>query len=110
VRIPAGDIRGFQGALSNLNHRVGRGTIANVLKRSGIEPSPERGKRTPWSTFLKAHWKVLFAADFMTTEVWTARGLVTHYLLSIASDRIHSRISWLGLVSDVSAGAISLSN
>jgi len=35
----------IQGALANLNHRVGRGTIANVLKRSGIEPSPERSKR-----------------------------------------------------------------
>ena len=54
----------IQGALANLNHRLGRGTTANVLKRCGIEPSPERGKRTPWSTFLKAHWKVLLAADF----------------------------------------------
>ena len=36
----------IQGALGNLGHRVGRGTVANVLKRSGIEPSPERGKRT----------------------------------------------------------------
>jgi len=75
----------IQGALSNLNHRVGRGTIANVLKRSGIEPSPERGKRTQWSTFLKAHWRVLSAADFLTVEVWTRRGLVTHYLLFIMS-------------------------
>ena len=80
----------IQGALSNLKHCVGRGTIANVLKRSGIEPSPERGKRTQWSTFLRAHWKVLFAADFLTTEVWTARGLVTHYLLFLMSlsDRV----------------------
>jgi transposase InsO family protein len=80
----------IQGALSNLNHRVGRGTIANVLKRSGIEPSPERGKRTQWSTFLKAHWKVLSAADFLTVEVWTGRGLVTHYLLFLMSlaDRV----------------------
>jgi putative transposase len=71
----------IQGALSNLDHHVGRGTVANVLKRSGIEPAPERGKRTPWSTFLKAHWKVLVAADFLTVEVWPGRGLVTHYLL-----------------------------
>jgi hypothetical protein len=37
----------IQGALANLNHKVGRGTIANVLKRNGIEPAPERSRRTP---------------------------------------------------------------
>src|SRR6266403_273954 len=80
----------IQGALANLGHRVGRGTVANVLKRSGIEPSPERSKRTTWSTFLKAHWKVLAASDFLTVEVWTGRGLVTHYLLLVISlvDRV----------------------
>src|SRR3954454_21095328 len=75
----------IQGALTNLNHRVGRGTIANVLKRSGIEPSPERGKRTTWSTFLKAHGRLLAASDFLTVEVWTGRGLVTYYLLFVIS-------------------------
>src|SRR6202049_868305 len=64
----------IQGALANLNHKVGRGTIANVLKRNGIEPAPERSQRTSWSTFLKAHWKVLAAGDFLTVEVWTGRG------------------------------------
>jgi hypothetical protein len=36
----------IQGALANLSHKVGRGTVANVLKRNGIEPSPERGRQT----------------------------------------------------------------
>jgi putative transposase len=75
----------IQGALANVNHKVGRGTIANVLKRNGIEPSPERSQRTSWSTFLKAHWKVLAAGDFLTVEVWMGRGLVTHYLLFVIS-------------------------
>jgi putative transposase len=80
----------IQGALANLSHKVGRGTIANVLKRSGIEPSPERSNHTKWSTFLKAHWKVLSASDFFTVEVWTGRGLVTHYVLFVISlaDRV----------------------
>ena len=80
----------IQGALTNLSHKVGRGTVANVLKRNGIEPSPERSKRTTWSTFLRAHWKVLAASDFLTVEVWTAKGLVTHYLLFVISlaDRV----------------------
>jgi putative transposase len=66
----------IQGALANLSHKVGRGTIANVLKRNGIEPSPEGSRRMPWSTFLQAHWKVLAASDFLTVEVWTAKDLV----------------------------------
>lgn len=37
----------IQGALTNVGHKVGRGTIANVLKSIGVEPWPERGKRTP---------------------------------------------------------------
>jgi len=80
----------IQGALANLSHTVGRGTVSNVLKRNGIEPAPERSKRTTWSTFSKAHWKVLAATDFFTVEVWTARGLVTHYLLFVISlaDRV----------------------
>jgi len=48
----------IQGAMGNLSHQVGRGTIANVIKRNGIEPSPERSRRTPWPTFLEAHWKM----------------------------------------------------
>ena len=80
----------IQGALANLKHTVGRGTIANVLKRNGIEPAPERSKRTTWSTFLKVHWKVFAASDFFSVEVWTQRGLVTHYVLFVISlaDRV----------------------
>src|SRR6266446_1865980 len=80
----------IQGALDNLGHRVGRGTVANVLKRNGVESSPERSKQTTWSAFLKAHWNVLAASDFFAVEVWTVKGLVTHYLLFVISlaDRI----------------------
>jgi transposase InsO family protein len=71
------------GALDNLGHEVGRGTIANVLKREGIEPAPERGGRTPWSVFLKAHWRSIVAADFFTAEVWSPHGLITYYVLFV---------------------------
>ncbi len=71
----------IMGALDNLGHVVGRTTIANVLNKHGITPAPERGKCTRWSDFLRSHWDVFAAADFFTVEVWTPRGLVTHYVL-----------------------------
>ena len=73
----------IQGALGNLGLEISRGTIANVLKENGIEGSPDRGKRMPWKTFLKAHWEVLAASDFLTTEVWAKGGLVTYYVFFV---------------------------
>jgi len=61
----------IQGALANLDHQVGRGTIANILRDHGLEPAPERVKKTTWTEFLKTHWDVLAAADFFTVDVWT---------------------------------------
>jgi putative transposase len=64
------------GALSNLGHNLARGTVANILKRNGIEPAPERSRRTTWKQFLTQHWgELIVAADFFTIEVWTAKGL-----------------------------------
>jgi len=45
--------RRIQGALSNLGHEVARSTIAGILQRHGIEPAPERKKRTSWKDFLR---------------------------------------------------------
>jgi hypothetical protein len=67
----------IQGALRHLNHRVARSTVAKIMKEHGIEPSPERPMG--WRTFVRSHAHLIAAADFFTTEVWTARGLVTHY-------------------------------
>jgi len=64
----------IQGALSNLGHVVGRSTIVKILKEQGIEPAPERNKKTSWQEFLRAHWQVIAAADFFTVEVWTLQG------------------------------------
>src|ERR1039457_1259332 len=71
----------IQGAMANLGHEVARGTIANILREYGIDPAPERDKHMPWSTFLRAHRECLVATDFLTVEVCTIRGLVTHYVL-----------------------------
>ena len=71
----------IRGALKNVGHRVGRSTIARILRAYGIPPVPERP--TSWRTFLRAHWGAIAGADFFTTEVWTWRGLVTYYTVFV---------------------------
>src|SRR5215469_4851698 len=66
--------RRIQGALSNLGHEVGRGTIAEMLARHGIEPAPERERKTTWKEFLAQHWDLIVSADFFTIEAWTRSG------------------------------------
>ena len=44
--------RRIQGALSNLGHVLARSTIAEILKRRGMEPAPERKRKTTWKEFL----------------------------------------------------------
>ncbi|MCP4376919.1 MAG: transposase [bacterium] len=73
----------IQGALANLGHVIAPNTVKNILKRHGIEPTPDRKKRTSWKAFLKAHWDVMAATDFFTVEVWTPRGLLTYYVLFV---------------------------
>jgi putative transposase len=77
----------IQGALKNVGHQVGRSTIARILKTAGIPPSRQRP--TTWRTFIRAHWPALLAADFFTTEVWTARGLVTYHTAFVIE--LHTR-------------------
>ena len=67
--------RRIQGALFNLGHELARSTIAEILKRHGIAPAPERSRKTTWKEFLTRHWELIVAADFFTVEVWTRRGL-----------------------------------
>ena len=73
--------RRIQGALSNLGHELARSTIAEILQRHGIEPAPERSRRTTWKEFLMRHWELIVAADFFTIEVWTRRGLTRFVVL-----------------------------
>jgi transposase InsO family protein len=82
----------IQGALQNLGHEIGRGTIAKVLKEAGIEPAPDRQKKTTWKEFLRMHWDVLAAADFFCVEMWTALGLVRYhvfFVIRLATREVH---------------------
>src|SRR4051794_36457690 len=73
--------RRIQGALSHLGHKLARSTIARILERHGLEPAPERSRKTTWKEFLTRHWELIVAADFFTVEVWTRKGLQRFIIL-----------------------------
>ena len=83
--------RRIQGALSHWGHELARSTIANIVQRHGMEPAPERSRKTTWKAFLRQHWELLVAADFFAVEVWTRYGLqryVVLFFLELSTRRV----------------------
>ena len=83
--------RRIQGALANLGYDYANSTVANILKKNGIEPVPERSRRTTWKEFLRRHWDQIVATDFFTIEVWTPKGLqrfVVLFFLELSTRRV----------------------
>src|SRR5438034_10484068 len=81
----------MQGALANLSHKLPRNTIANILKRHGIAPAPERSRRTTWKDFLRRHLDQIVATDFFTVEVWTCSGLqrfIVLFFMDLSTRRV----------------------
>ena len=82
----------IEGEIRKLGYRLSPTTVRNILRANGIEPSPERRKRTTWRQFLSAHWDCLAATDFFTVEICSWRGLVTYYVLfvmDLSTRRVH---------------------
>jgi transposase InsO family protein len=82
----------LRGALANLGHEIARNTVKRILQAHGIDPAPERTQRTPWKTFLQAHWEGLAAADLFTVEVLTLTGLRRYFVffvIKLKTRRVH---------------------
>ena len=77
----------IRGALANLGHHIARNTVKRILHDHGLDPAPERNQRTPWKTFLQAHWEGLAAADLFTVEVLTLAGLRRYFVFFVIEQR-----------------------
>lgn len=80
------------GALHNLGHEISDQTVGNILAQHGTPPSGSRQSGMRWAEFIRTHQKVITACDFFSTEVLTATGLITIYVLffiKIATREVH---------------------
>ena len=72
----------IQGELKKLDIKISKSSVANILRRNGLPPSPERNGLT-WRDFLSRHEDVFLCADMFQKEVWTFRGLTTAFVLFV---------------------------
>lgn len=70
-------------ALRGLGIKVGRTTIADILKDAGLEPAPEREKKRTWKQFIRSHLESLYACDFFTVEALGAFGPVRYMVFFV---------------------------
>ena len=57
----------IQGPLTVVGHRVGRTTIARLLRAHGLPPVPERP--TSWQICLRAHWGAIAGVRLSRTRL-----------------------------------------
>jgi len=84
-RLARENLWGYQrlrGELLKLRVILSKGCIADILRRNGLPPAPQRAGLT-WQQFLSRHAEVLLCADLFTKEVWTLTGLKTAYVLFV---------------------------
>jgi len=72
----------IQGELKKLDIEISKSSVANILRRNGLPPSPER-EGLSWREFLARHAPVFLCADMFQKEVWTFRGLTTAYVFFV---------------------------
>ena len=80
-----------QDALHHLGHEIGRTTVKRILLDHGIEPAPERERKTSWRAFIGAHLGEIAAADFFSVEVFSGYGLVrslVFFVIDIKTRRV----------------------
>ena len=80
-----------RGALGELGHEIARTTVKRILHDHGIDPAPERSRRMPGKTFLRAPWEGLTACDLFTVEVLTLAGLqryLVFFVIALQSRRV----------------------
>jgi putative transposase len=85
------------GQLKYLGYKISHATIADILKKNSLEPSPDRLKKTTWKEFIKSHWESLAAIDFFTTEIYTLKGL-TRYMILVVIDYSTRKVEVAGII------------
>ena len=73
---PTRGYRRLHGELTMLGYRLAASSVWSILRRAGIDPSPQRRGQT-WSEFLRTQAVGLVACDFFTVDTLTPQRQVS---------------------------------
>jgi len=79
----------IQGELNKLGFGVSRQTIANILRRHGIMPAPDRGRHPGWRALMTHYRDQLIACDFFTVNTLFLQKLYVLFFIEVGSRRVH---------------------
>ena len=79
----------IEGELIKLGYDVGIETVANILKRHGIPPVPERGGASSWRHLMTHYKDQILACDFFTIETLFLKTVYVFFFIELGSRRIH---------------------
>lgn len=79
----------IQGELLKFGHKLSEETIANILKRRGVPPLPERTPSLSWQKLMSHYKHQLLACDFFTVETLFLQTIYVLFFIEVGSRRVH---------------------
>ncbi len=83
-----GNVR-IEGELLKRGYEIRDETVANILRRHGIPPAPERDPSPSWRHLMTHYKDQLLACDFFNVETLFLQTLYGLILIEIGSRRVH---------------------
>jgi hypothetical protein len=79
----------IQGELLKLGIEIGETTIADILERNQMPPSPERIASVSWHHLMNHYKAQLIACDFFTVETVFLQTIYVRFFIEIGTRRVH---------------------
>lgn len=79
----------IEGELLKLDYEISDETVANILRRHGIPPVPERDSSPSWRYLMTHYQDQLLACDFFTVDTLFLQTLYVLIFIEIGSRRVH---------------------
>ena len=73
-----------------LGFEISTTTVRRILEEHGISPTPQHKPNITWNEFIKSHWEVLAATDFLSVEILMPFGLMRCMILFFIDIQTHA--------------------